>query len=79
VERLIASSAVRNLIRTGKSHQLPTVMETGLHLGMRTMDQALKDLVNMGMVNYETALARVRNRTLFKKSLKATSNQDPPE
>jgi len=69
VERLIASSAVRNLIRTGKSHQLPTVMETGLHLGMRTMDQALKELVNMDMVNYETALARVRNRTVFKKSL----------
>ena len=69
VERLIASSAVRNLIRTGKSHQLPTVMETGRHLGMRTMDQALKELVNMDMVNYETALVRVRNRTVFKKSL----------
>ncbi len=74
VERLIACPAMRNLIRTGKSHQLPTVIETGLHLGMRTMNQALKDLVNMGMVSYETALARVRNRALFKKSLKATSN-----
>jgi len=69
VELLIASSAMRNLIRTGKSHQLPTVMETGIQLGMRTMDQALKDLVNRDMVSYETAVVRVRNRTVFEKSL----------
>ena len=69
VELLIANSAMRNLIRTGKSHQLPTVMETGIQLGMRTMDQALKDLVNRDMVSYETAVVRVRNRTVFEKSL----------
>ena len=69
VELLIANSAMRNLIRTGKSHQLPTVMETGIQLRMRTMDQALKDLVNRDMVSYETAVVRVRNRTVFEKSL----------
>jgi len=69
VELLLASSAMRNLIRTGKSHQLPTVMETGIQLGMRTMDQALKDLVNRDVVSYETAVVRVRNRTVFEKSL----------
>jgi len=36
---------------------------------MRTMDQALKDLVNKNMVSYETAVARVRNRAVFEKSL----------
>jgi len=60
---------MRNLIRTGKSHQLPTVMETGNQLGMRTMDQALKELVDRDMVSYETAVVRVRNRTVFEKSL----------
>ena len=69
VELLLTSPAVRNLIRTGKSHELPTAMETGTQLGMRTMDQALKDLVNRDMVSYETAVARVRNRTVFEKSL----------
>jgi twitching motility protein PilT len=69
VELLVASPAMSNLIRTGKSHQLPTVMETGVQLGMRTMDQALKDLVNRDMVSYETAVVRVRNRTVFEKSL----------
>jgi twitching motility protein PilT len=69
VELLITNPAVRNLIRTGKSHQLSTVMETGTQLGMRTMDQALKELVNTDMVSYEMAVGRVRNRTVFEKSL----------
>jgi len=69
VELLIANSAVRNLIRSGKSHELYTTMETGAQSGMRTMDQALKDLVNRNMVSYETAVARVRNRAVFEKSL----------
>jgi len=69
VELLIANSAVRNLIRTGKSHQLPTVMETGTQAGMQTMDQALKDLVDRDMVSYETAVVRARNRAVFEKSL----------
>jgi len=73
VELLIANSAMRNLIRTGKSHQLPTVMETGIQWGMRTMDQALKDLVDRDMVSYETAVVRVRNRTVFEKSLMSHS------
>ena len=69
VELLIANSAVRNLIRNGKSHELYTTMETGAQSGMRTMDQALKDLVNRNMVSYETAVARVKNRAVFEKSL----------
>ena len=69
VELLIASPAVRNLIRIGKSHQLPTAMETGTQLGMRTMDQALKELVNRDMVSYETVAVRARDRTVFEKSL----------
>lgn len=72
VELLIANSAVRNLIRSGKAHQLTTVMETGMQLGMRTMDQALKELVDRDMVSYETAIVRVRNRTVFEKSLMYT-------
>jgi len=69
VELLLSNSAVRNLIRSGKSHELPTAMETGTQWGMRTMDQALKDLVDRDMISYETAVVRVRNGTLFEKSL----------
>jgi len=69
VELLIANSAVRNLIRSGKSEQLPTVIETGTQLRMQTMDQALKDLVDRDMISYETAASRVKNRAVFDKSL----------
>lgn len=69
VELLIANSAVRNLVRTGKTHQLLTVMETGTRFGMQTMDQALRDLVNEDLISYETAIGRVKNRTVFQRSL----------
>ncbi len=67
VELLIATPAVRNLIRTGKSHQLWTSMETGSQFGMQTMDQALKDLINRGTVGFEVAVAKAKDRATFEK------------
>jgi len=67
VELLIATSAVRNLIRAGKSHQLWTSMQTGSQFGMQTMDQALKDLVERDMVSPQVAAAKVRDRATFEK------------
>jgi len=67
VELLIATSAVRNLIRAGKSHQLWTSMQTGSQFGMQTMDQALKDLVERDMVSFEAAAAKARDRATFEK------------
>ncbi len=55
IEVLLATSAVRNLIREGKTHQLPTVLQTGGKLGMQTMDSALQDLVRRGIVKAEVA------------------------
>jgi len=54
-EILIATSAVRNLIREGKSHQLPSVQQSGAQFGMQTLDQALKTLVVKGLVAPEVA------------------------
>ena len=73
VELLIANSAVRNLIRSGKSHELYTAMETGTQLGMRTLDQTLKELVGRDMISYDTAVVRVRNQVVFEKSLMYSS------
>lgn len=47
-EILVRTPAVSQLIRSGKEHQLPTVMQTGAALGMRTMDQALRHLAKGG-------------------------------
>ena len=69
VELLIANPAVSNLIRSKKVHQLYTVMQTGSESGMRTMDRALKELVQKGLVSFETALSRTRNPDSFRDSL----------
>jgi twitching motility protein PilT len=57
-EVLIATPAARNLIREGKTHQLYTVMQTGGHYGMQTMNASLADLVRRGHISRELALRR---------------------
>lgn len=54
-EVLIANSAVRNIIREGKSQQLDAVIQTGAELGMQTMDRTLVSLVQAGTITYDEA------------------------
>lgn len=54
-EVLIANSAVRNIIREGKSHQLDAVIQTGGDQGMQTMDRTLASLVQSGTITYDEA------------------------
>ena len=56
VEQLMANSAVCNLIRQGKTFQLPSLIQTGAAEGMVTMEQSLKSLHERGLVTYEEAL-----------------------
>lgn len=58
VEVLVANSAVRNLIREGKTPQLPSVIQSGGRQGMQTMDSSLRDLYMRGIVSYEEAVKR---------------------
>ncbi|MGC8721818.1 MAG: type IV pilus twitching motility protein PilT [Caldisericaceae bacterium] len=55
-EVLIATPAVRNLIREGKTHMIPSVIQTNLNIGMQTMEQSLKDLVSKGIISYDDGL-----------------------
>ena len=50
-EILIGTPAVRNLIREGKLHQIPSMMQTGGRVGMQTLDQTLAELVKRGVVD----------------------------
>ena len=61
VEVLVVTPAVRNLIREGKGHQIPTQMQAGAKHGMVTMDQSLAALVKAGRVSYELAAERAAN------------------
>jgi twitching motility protein PilT len=56
VEVLIATPAIRNLIREGKTHQIYTALQAGASIGMQTMDQNLAELVKNGTVSYENAV-----------------------
>lgn len=54
-EILVANSAVRNIIREGKTHQLDAVIQTGSELGMQTMDRTLVKLIQTGVITYDEA------------------------
>ncbi len=64
-EVLIANPAVRNLIREGKSFQIPSVIQTRADLGMQTMEASLKSLVNKGLITYEQGLQYAFNKENF--------------
>src|SRR4051794_27756203 len=53
-EVLVATPAVRNLIREGKTHQIYSALQAGAKHGMHTMDQHLAELVKSGRITYET-------------------------
>ena len=54
-EILIANSAVRNIIREGKSHQLDNVIQTSSDEGMQSMDRTLVNLIQSGQITYDEA------------------------
>jgi twitching motility protein PilT len=61
IEVMIATPAVRNLIREGKTHQLPGVIETSQRYGMKTLDQALLEIFQRGNVAMDEVLAKSSN------------------
>jgi twitching motility protein PilT len=60
-EVLVATAAIRNLIREGKTHQIYSMMQAGSKHGMHTLDQHLADLVNRRRVTYEEGLEKAHH------------------
>ncbi len=54
-EILVATPAVRNIIREGKTHQLDAVIQTGAEFGMQSMDKTLVGLIHTGGISYDEA------------------------
>jgi twitching motility protein PilT len=65
LEIMTGTTAVRNLIREGKIHQIPGTMQVSQKDGMQTMDMALTNLVNRGIVTKEEAQSKSMNPNLF--------------
>jgi twitching motility protein PilT len=57
-EVLVATPAIRNLVRDGKTHQIYSSMQAGAQQGMHTLDQHLADLVRNGRITYEVGLEK---------------------
>jgi Tfp pilus assembly ATPase PilU len=66
---MIATPAVRNLIREGKTHQISSAVQTGSQYGMQTMDQSLFSLYKRGLISAEMALARAINLEDLRRAL----------
>jgi twitching motility protein PilT len=60
-EVLVCTSAVRNLIRQAKTHQIYSLMQVGGSFGMQTMDQGLANMVKEGIISEPTAYDRSSN------------------
>ena len=70
IEIMVATSALRNLIREGKSYQIYSVIETGHQYGMQAMDRVLADLHKNGTVTFEEAASRAIDRENFQRLVK---------
>ncbi len=58
---MVATPAIRNLIRENKAFQMHSIIQTSAAEGMQSMDQALRDLYQQGLITYETAMRRAHN------------------
>ena len=70
-EVLLSIPAVTNLIREGKTFQIPSVMQTSKRLGMVTLNDALLELVDSGQVDATEAYSKAVEKTGFVAALKS--------
>ncbi len=73
LEILIGTAAVRNLIREAKTHQLPSMIQTGKKYGMVLLDDSIMDLLNKGMISPDDAYMKANDKGRFRPLL-----QNPP-
>src|SRR5690606_8245739 len=64
-EIMLGTPAIRNLIREDKVAQMYSAIQTGAAVGMKTLDQHLKELVNAGLVSKEAARAKAKMPDMF--------------
>jgi twitching motility protein PilT len=66
LEIMIATPAIRNMIREQSVEQMPTIIQTGAQYGMKTMDRSLRDLFESGQVTLDVALSHAKNAEEFR-------------
>jgi twitching motility protein PilT len=76
LEILIATPAVRNLVRDGKTFQIPTVLQTGKKFGMQSLDDAILDHLEKGRINAEDAYLHCLDKARFRAFLRNVADED---
>jgi twitching motility protein PilT len=74
LEILVCTSAIANLIREGKTFQIPSSIQTGKKYGMQSLDNAIMDLLQKGWISAEEAYDKAVEKNMFVNFLK-----EPPE
>ena len=64
-EVMVVNTAIRNLIREGKSYQINSVIQTGANVGMQTMESNLAELVGAGKITQDDAMLRAGDTQLL--------------
>jgi twitching motility protein PilT len=70
LEIMIATPAVRNLIREAKIHQIPSMIQTGKKYGMILLDDSIMDLFKRGIISSEDAYAKSNDKARFRPLLR---------
>jgi twitching motility protein PilT len=70
LEILIATPAARNLIREGKTHQIPSVIQTGKKYGMQLLDDAIMELYEKGWISADDAYLKANDKAKFRNFIK---------
>lgn len=71
-EIMIVNGAIANLIREQKTAQIYSMIQTGVGMGMQTLDMCLKDLVKKKLVDPQDALVKCARPEEFKRSMGIT-------
>lgn len=71
LEILVATPAVRNLIRESKTHQIPSMIQTGKKYGMQLLDDAIMQLYNKGWIGGDEAYSKANQKSNFRHLLKS--------
>ncbi|HPX12453.1 MAG TPA: type IV pilus twitching motility protein PilT [Syntrophales bacterium] len=71
LEIMIATPAVRNLIREAKTYQLPSMIQTGKKYGMQLLDDAIMELLNRGVIGADDGYLKANDKARFRPFLKS--------
>ena len=65
LEIMVVNPAIKNLIREGKTHQIPSTIQISKKDGMQSLDQSLKDLLMEGIISQEDAIKKAVDKKSF--------------